>query len=61
MAAGHRNLRWQQSSGWLEDLRGWHPVDVEIVKDKLTKEITGGGGDNIALAERFRERVSKVD
>ncbi|HVW02599.1 MAG TPA: DUF1549 domain-containing protein, partial [Planctomycetaceae bacterium] len=32
------------------------PVDVEIVKDKLTKDITGGGGDNIALGERFRDR-----
>jgi len=30
-----------------------------IVKDKLTKEITGGGGDNIALGERFRDRGFK--
>ena len=29
---------------------------TEVVKDKLTKEITGGGGDNIALGERFRDR-----
>ena len=29
------------------------------VKDKLTKEITGGGGDNIALGERFRDRGFK--
>ena len=32
---------------------------VEIVKDKLTKEITGGGGDNISLGERFRDRGFK--
>lgn len=32
------------------------PAAIEVVKDKLTKEITGGGGDNIALGERFRDR-----
>ncbi len=30
-----------------------------VVKDKLSKEITGGGGDNIALGERFRDRGFK--
>ena len=30
-----------------------------IVKDDLTKEITGGGGDNIGLGERFRDRGFK--
>ncbi len=34
-------------------------ASVDIVKDHLTKEITGGGGDNIALAERFRDRGFK--
>lgn len=29
---------------------------VEIVCDQLTKNITGGGGDEIALGERFRDR-----
>ena len=29
---------------------------VETIKDSLTREITGGGGDNIALGERFRDR-----
>lgn len=29
---------------------------VEIVRDCLSKEITGGGGDTIDLAERFRDR-----
>jgi len=34
------------------------PVSVDVLKDQLTKEITGGGngGDNIRLGERFRDR-----
>jgi len=32
---------------------------VNIVKDNLSREITGGGGDNIALGERFRDRGFK--
>ena len=32
---------------------------VDVVKDALTKDITGGGGDNIALGERFRDRGFK--
>lgn len=37
------------------------PADVRVLKDKLTKEITGGGngGDNIKLGERFRDRGFK--
>lgn len=35
------------------------PVAVNIVKDNLSREITGGGGDNIALGERFRDRGFK--
>ncbi|MGN6544109.1 MAG: DUF1549 domain-containing protein, partial [Aureliella sp.] len=34
-------------------------AEVDVIKDKLTKEITGGGGDNIALGERFRDRGFK--
>lgn len=34
-------------------------AETEVIKDKLTREITGGGGDNIALAERFRDRGFK--
>ncbi|MEJ7591093.1 MAG: DUF1553 domain-containing protein [Planctomycetaceae bacterium] len=34
-------------------------TDVEVVKDNLSREITGGGGDNIALGERFRDRGFK--
>jgi hypothetical protein len=32
---------------------------TEIVRDALTKNITGGGGDNISLGERFRDRGFK--
>lgn len=31
-------------------------MELEIVKNKLTKNITGGGGNNIAIGERFRDR-----
>jgi len=32
---------------------------TEIIRDHLTKDITGGGGDTIALGERFRDRGFK--
>ncbi len=35
------------------------PAAVDVIKDALTREITGGGGDNIALGERFRDRGFK--
>lgn len=35
------------------------PAEVEIVRDNLSKTIQGGGGDNIALGERFRDRGFK--
>ena len=35
------------------------PAEIEVLKDSLTKEITGGGGDFIALGERFRDRGFK--
>lgn len=35
------------------------PAETEVIKDNLSKEITGGGGDNIALGERFRDRGFK--
>ncbi len=34
-------------------------AQVDVVRDNLTKDITGGGGDNIALGERFRDRGFK--
>ena len=36
-----------------------HAAEIEIVRDHLTRQITGGGGDNIALGERFRDRGFK--
>ncbi|MBI5691617.1 MAG: DUF1549 domain-containing protein [Verrucomicrobia bacterium] len=35
------------------------PAETEVVRDHLTKNITGGGGDHIALGERFRDRGFK--
>jgi len=35
------------------------PAAVEVIRDHLTKDITGGGGDTIALGERFRDRGFK--
>ena len=34
-------------------------AEVEIIKDNLTRNITGGGGDTISLGERFRDRGFK--
>lgn len=35
------------------------PLATEVERDSLTRDITGGGGDTIALAERFRDRGFK--
>lgn len=32
------------------------PAETEVVRDKLTKQITGGGHDHITIGERFRDR-----
>lgn len=34
-------------------------IETNVVRDGLTKQITGGGGDNIAIGERFRDRGFK--
>ncbi len=34
-------------------------AEVEVIQDSLTKNITGGGGNNIAIGERFRDRGFK--
>ena len=34
-------------------------AEVEVVRDALTRTIQGGGGDNISLGERFRDRGFK--
>jgi hypothetical protein len=31
-------------------------VTTDVIRDHLTKDITGGGGDSIALGERFRDK-----
>ncbi len=31
-------------------------IDTDVVRDNLYKNITGGGGDNIAIGQRFRDR-----
>jgi cytochrome c553 len=36
-----------------------HPAAVEVVRDSLTREITGGGGDTITIGERFRDHGFK--
>ena len=35
------------------------PADCDVVRNHLTRNITGGGGDNIAIGERFRDRGFK--
>ncbi|TWU22548.1 Planctomycete cytochrome C [Novipirellula galeiformis] len=35
-------------------------VETETVRDSLTKNITGGGGDTIAIGERFRDNGFKL-
>ncbi|MSU48732.1 MAG: DUF1549 domain-containing protein [Opitutus sp.] len=35
------------------------PMRTEVIRDNLTKDITGGGGDTIVLGERFRDRGFK--
>jgi hypothetical protein len=36
-----------------------HPAATDVVRDSLTREITGGGGDEIAIGERFRDHGFK--
>jgi hypothetical protein len=35
------------------------PAATDTIQDRLTRDITGGGGDNISLGERFRDRGFK--
>jgi hypothetical protein len=35
------------------------PAECDVVRDNLTRNITGGGGDNLAIGERFRDRGFK--
>ena len=36
-----------------------HPAAVDVVRDSLTREITGGGGDHIRIGERMRDNGFK--
>ena len=36
-----------------------HPVATEVIRDSLTREITGGGGDTITIGERMRDKGFK--
>ena len=36
-----------------------HPVATDIIRDNLTREITGGGGDTITIGERMRDHGLK--
>ena len=36
-----------------------HAAATDVVRDSLTREITGGGGDTIAIGERFRDHGFK--
>ncbi len=40
----------------LKILLDGQPIRTEVVRDSLTKNITGGGGDQIAIGARFRDR-----
>ena len=59
VGAGRGDVRRQQPRGRTAAVRQRPPAATEVIKDNLTKEITGGGGDNIALGERFRDRGFK--
>ncbi len=54
----HVVVTWDGSSradGLTIHLNG-EPAQCEVVRDHLHKQITGGGGDNITIGERFRDR-----
>jgi mono/diheme cytochrome c family protein len=36
-----------------------HPAATEVIRDNLTREITGGGGDHIRIGERMRDHGFK--
>jgi hypothetical protein len=36
-----------------------HPAATDVVRDNLTREITGGGGDTISIGERMRDHGLK--
>ena len=51
------DVRRIESSGGIADLTSMGvPIEVDVVRDNLNKNITGGGGDHITIGERFRDR-----
>ncbi len=54
----HVTVTWDGSSradGLRMHLDGY-PLEVDIVRDQLTRQITGGGGDTLQIGARFRDR-----
>ncbi len=43
----------------LEIFVNGHAVATDVIRDSLTREITGGGGDTITIGERFRDHGFK--
>ncbi|MGZ0169916.1 MAG: DUF1553 domain-containing protein [Planctomycetales bacterium] len=54
----HVVVTWDGSSraDGLSIYRNGERTETDVVRDNLYKNITGGGGDNIAIGERFRDR-----
>ncbi len=54
----HVTMTWDGSSraSGLRLYVNGQQADVDVVRDHLYKNITGGGGDNIRIGERFRDR-----
>ncbi|MBM81121.1 MAG: hypothetical protein CMJ78_11085 [Planctomycetaceae bacterium] len=54
----HVAITWDGSSraDGLKIFVNGKPVACDVVRDNLYKNITGGGGDNIAIGQRFRDR-----
>ncbi|MGV3482817.1 MAG: DUF1549 domain-containing protein, partial [Planctomycetaceae bacterium] len=54
----HVAVTWDGSSraGGLKIFVDGKQADTDVVRDALTKQISGGGGDNLAIGARFRDR-----
>lgn len=57
----HVTITWDGSSA-ASGLKLWfngQPAPTSVIQDKLYKNITGSGGDNITIGQRFRDRGFK--
>jgi len=54
----HVAMTWDGSSraGGLRLYMDGRPVETEVVRDKLSREITGGGSDTIVIGQRMRDK-----